>query len=1752
MIKSMNTAKSTLILAAAASLMATPALAASKNHLTNPPHKCDAQTGTCGCNNDKVSAGCIKIQLDAGKTSPWTGSKSIQVKVFADDESPMVFTPDSLYIVMDYTYKRIGNTLLADGKTPKEVIFSHPMGESVRFTFKEGESIAVPARSPVRQSRERLMMVDAQGWATTRNPVYWDLYPGDGKVVRFLATNATGERGRMISVTDSRGAVVTPADMGIDFVRNADGLRQFLSPSRLVDVQASSGGYDVTIYPVQETPARDAASGLYAVPDVEPTERLSVRRGENDRRAVVTLRSGASAARTYVFTYVDSDWSLLRPNGAREVKALSGEEGVGATWSKEIRSPSGEVLSRDVKYYGWIGDDYALTNKTDGFGGVTASRSWTYVASGNGKGLIASETSSSGLHVEYVYDAADRVVRETRSGPDMMTEVIEKSYSSVDPSDAVPPVDSRPRAVVRKLDGIECERTYYVYSPLTNIVERVGTQGAAYGGANALRTVTTFYPVGGGTGIGNGGSGVGAGFVQSIRHEDGRLDLYDYALVSNLWTETVTHLHEQSPSPVSGKTIRDITLTNASGEVLEKKTEAYIDGIWHAVARNRMTYNLQGRRTSIENLAGQVTTTAWDCCHKVSETGPDGSTRTWDYDDDGRMIATSRLIPLDMTNVTWLTTCYEYDDLGREVATWQTNYAAQVGLPVTRTRYDQLGRTASRIDILGNTTVMSYSPDGRTEYVRRPNTSTRVVSRSASGDTLSIIGTAVTPEFRTYGILPDGTRWSRTVQGETANSPRFTKRCVNLLGQTIREERSGFQGAILATTHAYDSLGRLVATSADYEPVVEYTYDVLGNRVATTKTVGRGDPTAPQSADVQWRKSETSAAFALDGDIVWIAQTNIVSCSDPSIAPLATSSARQLTGLTPALPSRSRSTDIRGNVTEKDMVVESSIVTSRKTVPYATNKPLSVSRYGVSLMNVSVSAVTNTVAYDALGRVTAHTDGRGNTRHAEYNARARRSASIDALGKRTTYAYDQFGNLASVTDPLGHAIVYEYDLRGRKTYEGGATCPVSYAYDVFSAITNVTTYHDESSGAGSSISYEYDAGSRALVRQTNADQTSTVYAFNAGGKLTSRTLARGIVSEYLHDAWNAVTNISYSDSTPSVSIQHDGMGRLSCVQDATGPASFAYDSYGQFTNEVTASASVVRFYDEFGRDVGYAHSSGTTTTNVYDKSTGRLSATSFDGIAFSYGYVPGADLEAMISTPGFDKVVRYEPCRDRVAEIAYTNSCLIASRSYEYDAAGNITSRVQRRKGCLDRSDDFLCDSRCQLTNAVIGSANYSYCFDDAGNRKSSAEHGMAVEYQVNGLNQYTCITNDESGSWRPLYDADGNQTLVKTKSGVWSVVYDGENQPVQWSCGTTTVVLTYDWGGRCVGKKVLEGGVVRKESRFDYNGGVRVAESVVSGGQTSLVSRVFWDPSQAESSRALAVANHLGQRFYCAIDITKNVCEMLAPDGAVVQTYDYAPFGNVAVGSGDFSSPLQWSSEFFDEDVGVVSYLSRNYDPLTGRWLSRDPLHQDGYNLYAYVRNQPMSKVDMLGLAISGSECEKARDSLLNGDMANGVDGRNAAALISAIRSDANCTVPTINCGCCDAAGQFGGSTRDGSGTITICTNNAISASYVYGTIVHELIHAYDSCKGTDFSDCEQRACSEIRAYKNSGQCQYGGACRRMVYSPIRNIDGSPVGYYETEEQCLKRSAKASTSADWKCLSNIDKYVNDAYKNCADNKDPF
>ena len=44
--------------------------------------------------------------------------------------------------------------------------------------------------------------------------------------------------------------------------------------------------------------------------------------------------------------------------------------------------------------------------------------------------------------------------------------------------------------------------------------------------------------------------------------------------------------------------------------------------------------------------------------------------------------------------------------------------------------------------------------------------------------------------------------------------------------------------------------------------------------------------------------------------------------------------------------------------------------------------------------------------------------------------------------------------------------------------------------------------------------------------------------------------------------------------------------------------------------------------------------------------------------------------------------------------------------------------------------------------------------------------------------------------SFTPHYDADGNQTLIQTSTGIWSVTYNAENRPVRWESGDTVVTM--------------------------------------------------------------------------------------------------------------------------------------------------------------------------------------------------------------------------------------------------------------------------------------------------------------------------------------------------------------------------
>jgi RHS repeat-associated protein len=102
------------------------------------------------------------------------------------------------------------------------------------------------------------------------------------------------------------------------------------------------------------------------------------------------------------------------------------------------------------------------------------------------------------------------------------------------------------------------------------------------------------------------------------------------------------------------------------------------------------------------------------------------------------------------------------------------------------------------------------------------------------------------------------------------------------------------------------------------------------------------------------------------------------------------------------------------------------------------------------------------------------------------------------------------------------------------------------------------------------------------------------------------------------------------------------------------------------------------------------------------------------------------------------------------------------------------------------------------------------------------------------------------------------------------------------------------------------------------------------------------------------------------------NVTAITDIGGAVVERYGYSVFGDTRYMTPGFvdrtGSFYEWDllfkAQFRDEETGYYNYGFRYYVPLLGRWITRDPIGEEGgLNLYGYCSNDVENSNDYLGL---------------------------------------------------------------------------------------------------------------------------------------------------------------------------------------------
>jgi RHS repeat-associated protein len=228
-------------------------------------------------------------------------------------------------------------------------------------------------------------------------------------------------------------------------------------------------------------------------------------------------------------------------------------------------------------------------------------------------------------------------------------------------------------------------------------------------------------------------------------------------------------------------------------------------------------------------------------------------------------------------------------------------------------------------------------------------------------------------------------------------------------------------------------------------------------------------------------------------------------------------------------------------------------------------------------------------------------------------------------------------------------------------------------------------------------------------------------------------------------------------------------------------------------------------------------------------------------------------------------------------------------------------------------------------------------------------------------------------------YDFDGNLT----NDGQWSYTWDGENRltSIESTASVTPeakrkLTFVYDYMNRRVQKAVYVWDVptssyqLQSTRRFIYDEWNLLVE--IDAGNNVLRAYCWGQDvsgflKTAGGIGGLLLIAEAGITYQVGYEASGNVTSLVnSTSGKLAASYEYDPFGNILRASGEYAekNPFRFSTKYTDVETNLVYYGFRYYQPQTGNWLSRDPVEESGgIALYAFTANNPVSRIDYLGL---------------------------------------------------------------------------------------------------------------------------------------------------------------------------------------------
>lgn len=563
--------------------------------------------------------------------------------------------------------------------------------------------------------------------------------------------------------------------------------------------------------------------------------------------------------------------------------------------------------------------------------------------------------------------------------------------------------------------------------------------------------------------------------------------------------------------------------------------------------------------------------------------------------------------------------------------------------------------------------------------------------------------------------------------------------------------------------------------------------------------------------------------------------------------------------------------------------------------------------------------------------------------------------SITQGTRSTTINYDASGRVESITQPGGplgtHSV--EFDYHGNSDRVWIERLPdgreIEFTYDDNGNVRFITPPD------GLAHEFQYDgvnAVTRYVPPDVNVGEDATDFVYNLDHQLETVIFPSGEELDVVYLSDGRVDTIDIPRGT--IDFGYDASGHLGAVAAPHGGV-LTYVRDGSLllaehlADPVLGNASVEWGYDDRLRvnsekvnaanEVTFAYDDDDLLTQAGDETlqrdptNGLLSGTTLQGSTSAYGYNTYGELDSLSYSAGASEVFAQQVLeRDGLGRVQRLSETVLGTTrelEYVYDAAGRLESVTEDGNPVADYVYDDNSNRYSETT--PLGTRTATVLPQD----RLESYGEFTYTYTPNGeLETKTDTLTSDVTTYD--YDVLGNLMAVDLPDGTRiDYIVDGRNRRIGKRVdGITTQTLVYGDQLNPVAEITAAG-----TARFVYGSRSHVPDYMTLGGVTYRI-----------------VHDTLGS--------VRLVLDLSTSPPTVVQQLDYDTWGNVLVDTNPGFQPFGFAGGIYDPDTELTRFGARDYDALTGRWTTKEPLAfaGGGTNFYQYSSSDPVNFLDTTG----------------------------------------------------------------------------------------------------------------------------------------------------------------------------------------------